>query len=205
MAYLSVPSPGKLILDIFGKNIFRQFFGTRRQNPDLKVLNPDLFMTELPCHQLGAKIKWVILTFRPGSTYQHQKNKFIVDVEKGTSFWALFLLCCRWFFLFRKKTISGKKRPLKRVIFRSFLSRCPNVAFLGGEGEVDDNDTTTTTRRCDKSEITWPLPHHTQGPNTSWGTPSLWFPSLVYSRPPTPITKMNQKILSANACIIKLS
>ena len=26
MAYLSVPSPGKWILDLFGKNIFRQFF-----------------------------------------------------------------------------------------------------------------------------------------------------------------------------------
>ena len=59
MAYLSVPSPGKLILDIFGKNIFRQFFDhflTIFQNPDLEVQNPDLFMTELPCHQLGAKI-----------------------------------------------------------------------------------------------------------------------------------------------------
>ena len=27
MAYLSVPSPGKLILDIFGTNIVRQFVG----------------------------------------------------------------------------------------------------------------------------------------------------------------------------------
>ena len=26
MAYLSVPSPGKWILDIFGKHIFRHFF-----------------------------------------------------------------------------------------------------------------------------------------------------------------------------------
>ena len=63
MAYLSVPSPGKWILDTFGKNIFRSFFGhfldifwTRRQNPDLEVQNPDLFMTELPCHPLGARI-----------------------------------------------------------------------------------------------------------------------------------------------------
>ena len=56
MAYLSVPSPGKWILDIFGKNIFRPFFWTIFQNPDLEVQNPDLFMTELSCHPLGVRI-----------------------------------------------------------------------------------------------------------------------------------------------------
>ena len=44
--------------------------------PRSQGFDPDLFMTELPCHQLGAKIKRVILTFRPGSTYQHQKHNF---------------------------------------------------------------------------------------------------------------------------------
>ena len=60
MAYLSVPSPGKLILDIFGKNIFRQFlrpFLDPATKPRSQGFDPDLFMTELPCHQLGAKIK----------------------------------------------------------------------------------------------------------------------------------------------------
>ena len=56
MAYLSVPSPGKLISDIFGKNIFSIIFWTIFQNPDLEVQNPDLFMTELSCQPLGARI-----------------------------------------------------------------------------------------------------------------------------------------------------
>ena len=140
MAYLSVPSPGKWILDIFGKDIVRQFFWPfldPETKPRSQGFDPDLFMTELPCHQLGAKIKWVILTFRPGSTYQHQKNKFLVDVEKGTSFWALFLLCCRWFFLFRKKRFLEKQDPWQGSClgnFCSFLSKCPNVNFFGGAG-----------------------------------------------------------------------
>ena len=42
------------------------------------------------------------------------------------------------------------------------------------EGEGDDDD--VAMRRPDTSEITWPLPHRTQGPNTSYGhTPSLIF------------------------------
>ena len=82
-------------------------------------------------------------------------------------------------FFFRKKTISGKKRPSQRIILRSFLTifvQVPQCQFFGGgRGGDDDVATTTTTmRRRDKSEITWPLTHHTQGPNTSWGTPSLW-------------------------------
>ena len=59
-------------------------------------------------------------------------------------------------------------------MFRSFLNifvQVPQCHFFWGGGA-----TTTRWRRRDddKSEITWPLPHHTQGPNTSWGTPSLW-------------------------------
>ena len=60
MAYLSVPSSGKLILDIFGKHMFRHFldhFLDPATKPRSQGFDPDLFMTELPCHQLGAKIK----------------------------------------------------------------------------------------------------------------------------------------------------
>ena len=66
----------------FWEKYFSTIFWTRRQNPDLEVQNPDLFMTELPCHQLGAKIKLFVLTVRPESTYQHQKSNFLVDMEK---------------------------------------------------------------------------------------------------------------------------
>ena len=61
MAYLSVPSPGKLILDIFGEKIFFDTFFDHffdpATTPRSQGFDPDLFMTELPCHQLGAKIK----------------------------------------------------------------------------------------------------------------------------------------------------
>ena len=35
---------------------FSTIFWTIFQNPDLEVQNPDLFMTELPCQPLGARI-----------------------------------------------------------------------------------------------------------------------------------------------------
>ena len=56
--------------------------GTRLKKcpPDRKAVrqgfDPELFITELSCRQLGAKLKLFILTVRPESTYQHQKNKF---------------------------------------------------------------------------------------------------------------------------------
>ena len=57
MAYLSVPSPGKLILDIFGEKYVSTIFLDPATKPRSQGFDPDLFMTELPCHQLGAKIK----------------------------------------------------------------------------------------------------------------------------------------------------
>ena len=54
---------------------------------------------------------------------------------------------------FQKKTISGKTRPLKRVIFRSFLTIFVQVSqchfFFGGRGA-------TTTTRCDATTTTNP-------------------------------------------------
>ena len=86
--------------------------------------------------------------------------------------WALLCVGKRRIPFFEKRSLLGHFWP--------FLSKCPNVDFFFGGGR----GATTTLRRCDvatlrrcdddKSEITWPLPHHTQGPNTSWGTPSLW-------------------------------
>ena len=76
MAYLSVPSPGKWSLDIFRKDIVQPFFWARRRKAVRQGFDPELFMTELPCHQLGAKLKLFILTFRRESTYQHQTIKF---------------------------------------------------------------------------------------------------------------------------------
>ena len=147
MAYLSVPSPGKLILDIFGNHIFRQLFGPfldPATKPRSQGFDPDLFMTELPCHQLGAKIKRVILTFRPGSTYQHQKNTFSCRCGERDLFLSPVPPVLPLILFSKKNTISGKRRPSQRVIFIPFLTILVQVPqfrffFLGGGA--------TTTRR----------------------------------------------------------
>ena len=129
----------------------------------------------------------------PPAAFTIQKISSKENSDFRTSFWAPFLLCCRWFFFLQKKTISGKTRPLKRIMFGSCLvmfvqvSQCHFLLFLFGGG--GGNDDTALRQRRDKSEITWPLPHRTQGPNTSWGTPSLrsyqlctaW-PDLLFGR-----------------------
>ena len=52
--------------------------------------------------------------------------------RKGSLFWALFLLCCRWLFFFRKRRFLEKQDPWKGeflMYFWSCLSKCPNVDF----------------------------------------------------------------------------
>ena len=123
MAYLSVPSPGKWILDIFGENMFRYFwdhFLDPAAKPRSQGFDPDLFMTELPCHQLGAKIKRVILTFRPGSTYQHRKNKLSCRCGERDLFLSPVPPVLPLIFFSRKNDFWKKETP-QRVIFRTFL------------------------------------------------------------------------------------
>ena len=62
-------------------------------------------------------------------------------------------------------------RFLKKKYFLTFFVQVPQCHFFCGGGDDDD-----------KSEITWPLPHRTQGPNTSWGTPSLWWSFNIRDR-----------------------
>ena len=100
---------------------FWTIFWTRRQKAVRQGFDPELFMTELPCHQLGAKLKDSILTFRPGSTYQHQKNKFSCRCGERVRLKMTLPAVFSRFFFSEKNTISGKTRPLKRVIFRSCL------------------------------------------------------------------------------------
>ena len=132
----------------FWGNIFFDIFLDPVTKPRSQGFDPDLFMTELPCHQLGAKIKWVILTFRPGSTYQHQKNKFSCRCGDRDLFLSPVPPVLPLILFFRKNTISGKTKPLERVNFRSFLTIFVQVPqcrfyFFGGEGA------TTTLRRRD--------------------------------------------------------
>ena len=78
MVYLSVPSPGKWILDILGNNMFDNFldhFLDPVTKPRSQGFDPDLFMTELWFHQLGAQLKRVILTFPRKSAYQPKQLK----------------------------------------------------------------------------------------------------------------------------------
>ena len=46
MAYLSVPSPGKWIVDIFGKKYVSTIFWARRRKAVRQGFDPELFMTE---------------------------------------------------------------------------------------------------------------------------------------------------------------
>ena len=154
MAYLSVPSPGKWISDIFWKQIFFDNFLDHFLDPATKPrsrgFDPDLFMTELPCHQLGAKIKRVILTFRPGSTYQHQKNKFSCRCGERDLFLSPVPPVLPLIFFSEKRRFLEKRDPPKGSFlgnFWHFLSKCPNVIFFWGGGRRRRRDATTTKLR----------------------------------------------------------
>ena len=107
-------------------------------------------------------MKLFILTFRPGSSYQPQKIKNQCRcgerVRLKMTLPAVFsrLFC----FFFRKNTISGKTRPLKRFIFRSCLTIFVQVSqcqfFWGGGG--GDDDVVTTRRRDDATSLRLPGP-----------------------------------------------
>ena len=62
--------------------------------------------------------------------FQYRKSV----LKKTQIFGPLFEPCSSCvavdFFPEKQKTISGKQRPPKRVIFRQFLSKCPNVIFF---------------------------------------------------------------------------
>ena len=146
---------GKIFFDIFLDHFLDPATKPRSQGFD-----PDLFMTELPCHQLGAKIKRVILTFRPGSTYQHQKNTLSCRCGERDLFLSPVPPVLPLILFFRKKTIPGKKRPSQRVILRSFLTIFVQVSqchFLGGGGD-DDVATTTTTTTTTNLRLPGPSP-----------------------------------------------
>ena len=59
----------------FRQTHFLIIFWAQRRKAVRQGFDPELFMTELSCHQLGAKIKLFILTFRPRSIHKHEKNK----------------------------------------------------------------------------------------------------------------------------------
>ena len=74
------------------------------------------------------------------------------------------------FFFPEKYDFWKNKTPEKgqfQVTFDNFCPSAPMSFFFGGVGGDDDDTTLRRRRRRDKSEITWPLPHRTQGPNTS--------------------------------------
>ena len=135
MAYLSVPSPGKWILDIFGKNMFRPFLD-HFSKPRSRGSKPRSFHDRASVPSTRSEH---LMSHTNFSTRIHlstsKKINFLVDVEKGTSFWALFLLCCRWFCFSEKRRFLEKQDPWKGSCldhFWSFLSKCPKVIFLGG-------------------------------------------------------------------------
>ena len=126
MAYLSVPSPGKWILDIFGKNIFRQFFDhflVHFSKPRSRGSKPRSF------HDRAS-----VPSTRSENLMSH--TNFSTRIHLSTSKKICF--CCRCgerdlflspvppvlpliLFFFRKKDDFWKTETPQRVMFRSFL------------------------------------------------------------------------------------
>jgi hypothetical protein len=105
----------------FLEKYFSIIFWARRRKAVRQGFGPELFMTDISCHQLGAKPRLFILTFRPGSANQHQKIKFSCRCGERVRLKMTLPTVFSGFFFTRNKTISGKTRPLKRVICMSFL------------------------------------------------------------------------------------
>ena len=112
MAYLSVPSPGKWILDIFWKNIVRRFFGPFFGPGDKTQISrfwPRSFHDRASVPSTRSENQ---TSHTNCSTRIHlstsKKNKTIVDMEKGSDWkwpYPLFLPII-------KETCSpGRKRP----------------------------------------------------------------------------------------------
>ena len=140
-SYLSVPSPGKWISDLFGKQIFDHCLtifwtnmfskngpqkGPQRGSHKLKKFvywssSYEVF-TEIRVFDRKFPSKFQFFGKTLFSVFTIQKISSKENSDFWISFWALFLLCCRWFFFSQKKTISGKRRLAKRVMFRSFLT-----------------------------------------------------------------------------------
>ena len=132
MAYLSVPSPGKWISDLFGENIFRRFFddfldqhfskkwisgGSSGQSAKLKSFvywssNFEVFTKNWDFDwKFPSKFQFFGKTMFSVFTIQKISSKENSDF--WTSFWALFLLCCRWFFFSEKTRFLEKRDPPK--------------------------------------------------------------------------------------------
>ena len=152
MAYLSVPSPGKWILDIFGKNMFRPFFDNFSK-PRSRGSKTRSFHDRAPVPSTRSENFMSHTNF---STWIHlsTSNKiiFLQMWRKGPLFEPCSSCVAIDSFFHEKKTISGKKRPSQRVIFRSFLGHfCPSAPmsflFFGGRGRRRRRDATRRRRQ----------------------------------------------------------
>ena len=182
MAYLSVPSPGKWISDLFGKNMFRpflqRFFGpTFFEKMDLRrVLWPKCQVKKV------SYIDPLVMRFSPKSEFLignfHQNFSFLVKpyflflqyrksvLKKTQIFGPLFEPCSSCVAVdsfFPEKHDFWKKRPPQMVIFRSFLTifvQVPQCRFFlgwvgGGEGgRRRRHDVATNLRLPGPSPIT---------------------------------------------------
>ena len=138
MAYLSVPSPGKWISDLFGKHIFRRFLDDFWDQHFSKKWISEGSSEEVSQVKKGSYIDPLVMRFSPKSEYLignfHQMFMFLVKpcflllqyrksvLKKTQIFGPNFEPCSSCVavdFFFRKTTMSGKARPLKRVMFRN--------------------------------------------------------------------------------------
>ena len=154
MAYLSVPSPGKWISDLFGKHMFRRFFDDFWDQHFSKKWTSEGSSEGVTQIKKGSYIDPLVMRFSPKSEFLignfHQNFSFLVKpyflflqyrkslLKKTQISGPKFEPCssCGVVYFFWQKMISGKQRPSKRLMFNvfsvvlQFSSECPNVFFL---------------------------------------------------------------------------
>ena len=138
MAYLSVPSPGKWILDIFGNNIFRHFFGPfldPATKPRSQGSKPRSFHDRASVPSTWSENQMSHTNFSTRIHLSTSKNKFSCRCGERDLFLSPVPPVLPLSFFFRKKTISGKKLTPDRgnfyVIFDHFCPSVPMSIFCG--------------------------------------------------------------------------
>ena len=156
MAYLSVPSPGKWISDLFGENMFRPFFDDFLDQHVSKKWTSEGSSEGVTQIKKGSYIDPLVMRFSPKSEFLignfHQNFSFLVKpyflffqyrnsvLKKTQIFGPLFEPCSSCVavdsFFFQKKHDSWKKETLPKghfkVIFDNFCPSAPMSIFWGG-------------------------------------------------------------------------
>ena len=173
MAYLSVPSPGKWISDLFGKNILRHVFDDFLEHHFAKKRNSEGSSEGVTQIKKGSYIDPLVMRFSLKSDFLignfHHIFNFLVKpyflflqyrksvLKKTQISGPLFEPCSSCVAVdsfFSEKTFSGKQRPPKGLFLGIFCPSVPMSFFFCGRGTPDD----VTTQQI--WDYLAPLPSH---------------------------------------------